>query len=190
MHIITGLLISALLGRKNKTGEGKKGERAVGFRDILEVRHAIPGRIRLFAPLLKKSEEAARHLIKELSKARGIEAIHVEPATGTVLLLYDKEKLAETVVFGAVLQLLGLESEVEKRPESLMAAGIRDVSEAANRAIYEGSGGVIDLWTLVPMALAAYGLYRISKPGGLNVPGGFTLLWWAYMQLIAGRRRG
>ena len=63
---------------------------------------------------------------------------------------------------------------------------MKDASESLNRAIYEKSGGIIDLWTTIPMALIGLGVYKMLKPGGISVPDGFTLMWWAYMQLFRG----
>jgi hypothetical protein len=121
-----------------------------------------------------------------MSRADGIESVNVSRITGSALLFFDRSKVEAAVVFGAVLKVLGLESEVEKTPDAFFAKGINNGAEALNRALYEKSGGLVDLWTAIPIALAALGIYKLSKPGGFNVPGGFTLLWWAYMQLFRG----
>lgn len=181
MHIITGLLISALLGKKSGS---PRDPGLVSFRNILEIRHSLPGRLRLYAPCLKTDTAPGEHLTEVLTKAEGIEGVEVSPVTGTALIRYKPEQVDGSVVFGATLRILDLESEVEKAPESLVSSGIRNGSDALNRALYEKSGGIIDLWTAIPVGLLIVGLYKMLKPGGLGVPGGFTLLWWAYMQLF------
>ena len=117
MHIITGLLISALIGKKKKQ-QGAEGAHIHGFRGIAEVRHRLPGRMRLYAPILKTTSEAGRHLMQELSKARGVSSIQVSDISGTTLIQYDPEKVDESLIFTAVIHLLGLEKEIEERPES------------------------------------------------------------------------
>ena len=72
MHIITGLLISAFLGRKTAETEGM-GAGFKGFRNILEIRHMIPGRMRLYAPVIRENTELGGRLERELRKADGID---------------------------------------------------------------------------------------------------------------------
>jgi hypothetical protein len=180
MHILTGLLISAFLGKKQAT---KGSEAVIGFRNILEVRHTISGRMRLYAPVLRGNPSLGEHLVVELGKADGITTIETSPVTGTVMIEFTSGKVKAPIVFGAVAHLLGLEEEIDKPPQSLMASGIKSATESLNRALYEKSGGIIDLWTLIPMSLVGFALYQMRQPGGIGTPGAFTLLWWAYMQL-------
>ncbi|MBT3272765.1 MAG: hypothetical protein HN368_06400 [Spirochaetales bacterium] len=187
MHIITGLLISAFLGRK-KDKDDSVGTGFPGFRYVLEIRHAIPGRMRLYAPVLKENNELGESLVRDLGKADGINSIDTSPITGTALISYNSQKVEAQIVFGAVVRLLGLEKDIEKTPESRVSKGIQSMSDSVNRALYEKSSGLVDLHTLLPVVLAGFGIYKITRPGGLNAPGGITLLWWAYMQLLAEKK--
>ncbi len=56
MHIITGIIVSALLG-----GKKKKGFR--GFRGVVEVLHIIPGRVRFSVPSIRDNEDACHQLL-------------------------------------------------------------------------------------------------------------------------------
>ena len=142
--------------------------------------------MRLYAPTLSGNEETAGVLQGELSKISGIRSVKVSSITGTTLIEYENRELDGRLVFAVVARLLGLENEIEQQPEPTLVTGMRDLSESLNRATYEKTGGVIDLRTLVPLVLIGYGVYKMTRPGALSMPGGFTLLWWGYTSLLRG----
>ena len=185
MHIITGLIVSALLGRKRNA---RADSAPIGFRNILEVGHSAPGRLRLYAPMVKGNSRGAIELQHELGKAEEIVSIEVSTITGSILVRFDRDRIEPQIVLGAVAQILGLDADIERVPESAAATTLREAANTLNRGVYEMSGGLLDFSTLVPLTLLAIGLYTLMLPGGRKTPGAFTLLWWAYLQLIAGNR--
>ena len=185
MHIITGLIISALLGSKRNEPSDTA---PIGFRNILEVGHSAPGRLRLYAHKLQGNGTGARDLQRELDKADEIESVEASTITGSILVRFDKDRIEAQIVLGAVAQILGLDADVEEVPESTLATALREGVKSLNRGVYEMSGRLVDFSTLVPLTLLGIGLYTLGQPGGRKHPGAFTLLWWAYLQLFAGTR--
>ena len=184
MHIITGLLVSAML-----RGKGSPEQRGVpSFRGVLETKHLLPSRIRLSIPTLVQNHDAKETVLAGLKRLKGIETVSVNLISGSVVIFYDNTKLKPELVIAAMVRILGLEKEIEKPPLSMVSKELTQLGEALNRALFEQSGGLLDLWTAVPLMLAGFGIYKLfSGAGALGGPGALTLLWWAYSTLFKGR---
>jgi hypothetical protein len=172
MHIITGLILSALLG-----GNKKKGFR--GFRGVIEVLHSIPSRVRFYVPSIRDNEEACHQLEKQLLNADAIQQIKINPLTGTILIMYYQEQIDVATLTGVLVKLLELEEAIEERPESLLGKEITAVLDAINRSIYESTNGMADLNSLVTTTFLTMGLYALLR-GSRALPAGLSLLFWAY----------
>ena len=183
MHIITGLLVSALLGKSSSTNS-KTGRKPVGFHGVLEVRHFIPGRIRYWAPKLSRRGEQGEELTRGLPKVKGVTSVTVSEVTGSILVRFDPGALSRDIITAALIHLLELDDEVNTRPVPTLSKELHGMADALNQAVYEKTGGLIDLWTTIPLALGGLGIYKMLQPGGLSFPTGFTLLWWAYMSFF------
>ena len=183
MHIITGIIISALLGKKKKDNPDNSQKKPMGFRNVLEVRHFIPGRIRLYAPIIRYADFGSIAVKEKLSSINGIVGVSSSTVSGTLLINFDPAVLTPDVVFAAAVHVLGIQDEIEEIPKSFVSSEIKNIGDSLNRALYEKSGGLLDFRTLIPITLAGLGVYKMLQPGGLSIPGGFTLLWWAFMRL-------
>ena len=172
MHIITGIIVSALLG-----GKKKKGFR--GFRGVVEVLHSIHGRVRFFVPSLKNNQEACDQLEKQLLNAEAIHQLRINPLTGSILMLFDPEKIDLATLTGVLVKLLGLEEAVEERPESFLGKEISAVLDSLNRSIFESTNGMADLNSLVTTTFLSMGFYALLR-GSRSLPAGLSLLFWAY----------
>ncbi len=173
MHIITGIIVSALLSGKKK----KKGFR--GFRGVVEVLHSIPGRVRFSVPSIRDNEDACHQLEKQLLKADAIQQIRVNPLTGTILILFNPEKIDLATLTGVLVKLLGLEEAIEERPESFLGKEITAVLDSLNRSIYESTNGMADLNSMVATTFLSMGLFALLR-GSRALPAGISLLFWAY----------
>ena len=187
MHIITGLVMASLLKR------GK--EKAVPQSPLLRLaapvrtRHLLPGRARFEVPRLKGDANTAEDLALSLQRIQSVEAVRVSPVTGSVILCYDPEAISPELLVAAIIKLLGLETELDRAPSSVVSRELREVSHAVNRAVYDRTGGIVDLRTAMFLTLAAVGVTRLWRGGTLALPAGFTLLWWAGNGLL-GKRGG
>lgn len=172
MHIFTLMLVSKLLSGKTK-------RRFKGFKGVVEVKHAIPGRIRFAIPLLKNNQEGCDKLKKQLVKADVIKEISINALTGSLLMVYDKNRTDETTLTGVVVKLLGLEDQVEKSPLSNIGREINQVMKTMNTSIYEYSNGMVDLNNLVTVTFFTMGAYSLIRNPRM-LPSGLSLLYWAY----------
>ena len=58
------------------------------FKDILEVKHSIPGRIRIQCKVLKDNPHGKQALLNTFSQIPGITEISINPYIGTILIKY------------------------------------------------------------------------------------------------------
>lgn len=173
MHILTGLLLSKLL-----SGAGQK-KAFKGFRGIVEVRHALPGRIRFHIPVLKMDIEKGQLLQKELAKAASIEKVFINPLLGSVLIIFDNNKIDEVTLTAVLARLLRLEKEIRKTPRSLIGQELGSLLKSANSSVYEQSNGLLDLNTAITLSFLSLGVWSVFRNPKV-LPAGISLIYWAY----------
>lgn len=177
MHLVTGFLLTALLGRKGSDTR----PRLPSFPGILETVHVLPGRMRLRTPALAGDARLGGDVEKRLRRLEGITSVRISTVTGSLLITFDPQVVGPEILLAAVIRLLGLEERLERAPRSRIGHEIRELGAALNQAVHQQTGGMIDLWTGLPLVLAAVGIRNIlAKNGQLGLP----LLWWAYVSLF------
>lgn len=177
MHIVTGLLLTTLLGRNRGTSR----LRLPSFPGVLETAHALPGRLRFRVPAIRGHREAAAEVQARLQRLEGVNTAEVSQTTGSVLLTYRQAVVEPELLFAGVVRLLGLDQQIKKTPRSRVARELRDAGEALNRAVHARTGGVIDLWTALPLVLVVLGVRNLASRHSQM---GWPLLWWAYLALF------
>ena len=177
MHIMTGLLLASLFGRKS----GPDRPPLPTFPGVLETVHVLPGRIRLRTPRLVRRPREAEALQHRLARLAGVHDVAVNPLSGSICVRFAPDRVRPELLFGAVIRLLGLERELQRRPRSRIGQGIRDGGDALNRALHSQTGGLLDLWTAVPLALTGLAMRNIAT----GQPYGWPMLWWAYRSLFS-----
>jgi hypothetical protein len=123
----------------------------------------------------------------KLEGVEGINSVEVNSTTGSVLIGYDESEVRPELLFAAIVRLLGLEDEVENPPAPLVARELNKVAQSLNRAVYEKTGGVFNLWTGLLIGLAAFGIREALRDRTRAWPAGFTMVWWAVNSM--GRQR-
>jgi hypothetical protein len=187
MHIITGLIVAGLVGRKNKQ---RRGRLVTMFRTgPVQTVHWLPGRVRFRASRLAENGEAHVVVQEKLGQVEGVESVKVNRSIGTVLITYREEDVSPELLYSALVRLLGLDDQVHQDPQPLVARELRTVLDSLNRVVYEQTRGVIDFQTGLLILLAALGTRKILSEGASTLPTGFTLLWWATTALLV-RGRG
>jgi hypothetical protein len=187
MHILTGLLVAGLVGRKKKQGTGTV---VTLFRTgPVQTVHWLPGRVRFRAAKLAENGEARLLVEDKLGQVEGVESVQVNPAIGSVLIRYREERLRPELLYSALVRLLGLDDEVRRTPEPIVTRELRGAVDSLNRVVYEQTRGLIDFWTALFIVLAAVGAKKVLSEGRQTLPTGFTLLWWAMTALLV-RGRG
>ena len=179
MHILTGMLLAALAGRK-------KGEGRTAVTHLPQIRlgpvqtvHALPGRIRFRIPSLVGDPTRKDILLERIPGISGVESVEASHISGSVVIRYRDEEIHPDLLFAAIIRLLGLEKELDKPPRPIFTREIQLLGQSLNRAVYEKSGGIIDLWSAFFLVLAAVGIQKMLAQKGMSFPTGFTLVWWA-----------
>jgi hypothetical protein len=177
MHLVIGFLASALMAARRRRGaRSPLLELSYPIRTL----HLLPGRVRFEVPKLRGVSDDAEKLAATLRRLDGVGEVRVTPSIGTVLVRFDPSVLQAELLVAAIVRLLGLEREMESAPPSAAARQIRGAARALDRAVFDSTGGVLDLRTALPLVLAGLGAYRVITRQGAILPTGLTLLWWSY----------
>lgn len=96
--------------------------------------HEVPGRLRIKLPELRRNDELADELQRELNSLYGVESTMVNTVTGSVIVHHD----AEIIGSGSILAFLASEKYIdlsravssEKHTEKILAHAGRAVSKA------------------------------------------------------------
>lgn len=148
------------------------------FRGVAEVRSSLPGRMRLYLPAVQQQPETAQQMAAQLEGTGVIHQVTVQPVTGSVLVQYDETRVQASVVFGAVLKLMGLDEKIKAAPVSKIRQGIGLLLRSIDQAVLNATGDLLDAPTLAAGVLTVAAL-RSKKQEGWAAPGAMTLLWWA-----------
>jgi hypothetical protein len=183
--MITGLLISLILGKKTM----KKNTGFLNFYGVIETKHVLPGRMRVHVPKIIGNEDLKKKFVDQMNQLEDILDVDASTVTGSITIRYNEDKIEQPLLFALLIRLLGLEEEVERLPQSVIAKSIRNGLDSLNRGVYEYSQGYLDLWTAVPFLLTGLGVYSMIKNPQNKFPAGFTMLWWAYSAIFQGERR-
>ena len=181
MHIITGLIVAGLLGRKK---DGTKPFMPRWSAGPLQTVHVIPGRIRFVTSLIEANEKARSAILEKFPLIDGVESVEVNTVSGSILIHYQEESVQPELLFAALVRVLGLEKELEKPPQSIISKELQLAGDSINRAFHEKTGGLLDFWTVALILLAVVGVRRVILQGMGAFPAGFTLLWWAANDLL------
>jgi hypothetical protein len=179
MHILTGLLITGLLGKR----------RMPSLLPLLragpvQTAHTMPGRVRFRVPTLQGDAQQGALLQERLSQLEGVQSVAVTAQTGSVLIEYREGRVRAELLFAATVRLLGLDAELARTPRPSVVRELRSLLDSLNRVVYDRTGGLLDFTSAMSILLAAIGIRQMSREGAKALPGGFTLIWWAMHQLF------
>ena len=107
------------------------------FKDILEVKHSIPGRIRIQCKVLKDNPHGKQALLNTFSQIPGITEISINPYIGTILIKYEEETIGSImskdfisfnldITIGEIIDIL---RESNPEDEELNSIFIKDEDE-------------------------------------------------------------
>lgn len=180
--LITYFITKKLLESNQEKTKGRNST-LPSFKNIIEVKHFLPGRIRMYTPKLVNNQKDKKHLINQLLGIDGIDKIEINTITGSLLILYDINKVECSILYSAIIRLLDLEQYIDRNEKPLILREIHEISKALNRGMYEKTNGIIDIKTLISLSLVFIALKEYYSNSNINKPGVYTLLWWAYSSL-------
>lgn len=156
----------------------KAHQQIVSFSGVLEVVHALPGRMRLRMPSLRARARALAEFATSLKRLEGIQDVTVNPVLGTALVRYDAAKLTPSLVVAAATHGFDFETAVRNH-QSLVGGELRALHYAFNQAIMQRTGGVLDLPALMTVLLIVTFVRGITGRGGPKVSP-LAVLWWLH----------
>ncbi len=179
MHVLTGMLIAALLGKRSnrpavlalKTGP-------------VRTDHWLPGRVRFRIPSLGENAEGVGLLEQKLPTLPGVRRVEIHRATGSLLIDYAPDEVQPELLFAAAVRLLGLDDQLTSTPSPRIVGELRSVVAALNRAVYDRTSGLLDFTSALMILLAATGVRGVMREGIRSLPAGFTLLYWGLTHLL------
>lgn len=181
---ISALLLINAFNRKNRDKDlsgGNEGNnlKLPSFKNALEVKSSIPGRVRFYAPVLVGNIEAANIFIDKISKISVIKSCRVNTLTGTIVMVYDHEQLDPQTLEGAVIKLLGIDKSIDEGRVSEVKKFSEKIFAAVNNGLYDFTNGLLDVKSLASLSLLAAAIFDRRRYGGGRTPGYATLCWWS-----------
>ncbi len=160
----------------------KKQKDRLSIKGIIEVKHCIENRLRVFVPILKNNDDAVNSLISELSKIEIISAVEASPITGTVTLKFDQSQIEPVLLLGAIVKILGLETQISKEENAELESEFAVLTKSIDSSVMKVSNDKLDIKstvTVLIIASLAYNLF-VNKAPLTSLPSPITLLWWMY----------
>lgn len=154
------------------------------FYGILEVKHRLPGRVRLQIDSLKGNEEISKYLEEKLKSVNGIDKISVNSLVGSVLVKYDEKIIESMFLIGIILNILGLEDKVFEKKNGTLHSIMKETVDMLDLTIYNKTKGILDLKTVIALFFMGYGFKKVRQ--NPIMPNGVNLLWWGYNLIIRG----
>jgi len=168
----------------------------------VRVVHALPRRVRLKISGLKGDSSFARELEKALWGIRGVCRVDANPATGSVLMLYDDSMRWQDSIPAVAREIVAVAPHLDEKtvarhltatPEPppdgplLQASDVTGFLGGVNATVRTTTGG-LDLKVLVPLALVLLGVRGFFSAEKGVAPRWYDLLWFgfgAFMMLNA-----
>ncbi|WP_297436489.1 HMA2 domain-containing protein [uncultured Clostridium sp.] len=177
---LAGKVVSEMLVKEKK--KSKNSLNLPSFKGVIEVKHSLRGRVRLYVPIVKNNEEAGQLLISQLGRVETISHIEVNSVTGSVVIKYDAEKIDPALLIGVVAKLLQIESELTKNKEALVSKELGNVKEALNMSIYNKTNGILDMKSVYIIMILFFGVRKIRQMPTM-LPNGYSMIRWAYKDI-------
>lgn len=158
---------------------------------VIQVIHAIPGRLRLKVVPLKNNPSLAQEIQAQIKTLPGISAVEVNPTTGSLLLVFKVSKgqdkrtarflsvILKTISPGlSVQQVLDWLNPAPPSGQSYSYSNtVASFFQGLNTRVGNALGG-LDWKVLLPGALFVLGLRGLIAKNG-TPPAWYNLLWFA-----------
>ena len=129
MHLVTGLLLAGLLGKKRR----RRTLLPMLRTGPVQTAHWMPGRVRFRVPSLAEDTAGAALVRQKLPTLPGVQSVELRPATGSVLIAYRQEEVRPELLFAAVVRLLNLDAELRRMPQPIVTRELKEILGSANR---------------------------------------------------------
>jgi hypothetical protein len=161
-------------------------------RRFIQLVHALPGRARFRLPWLhdQRWPEEVTRLADDLARMPGMKEVQIRAYTGSVLCLYDAQRLDDAAIQAELVRLTGVEITIgpgERPPvdDTLRRAGPGDVAQELARffknlddEILTATRGKLDMGTLATFGFLGAGALNVAIGSKATAPPWFNLAWW------------
>lgn len=179
-------ILSYMLANNKKVRQNNQ-LRLPSFPGVLEIKSAIKGRIRFYIPLLKGNADLAERISSQLQNIALIKEVTISPATASLLIKYEWDKIEPHVLEGAVIKLFGLDEHIDQKQISFVEREIHTMTAAVNQAVLEKTSGFMDAKYMVAAGFIVMGILKIVQGSAASL-NPFNLLWWASNIVFKGGR--
>ncbi len=154
-------------------------------REVLEVVHHHPGRLRVRAEVFRGGPDVdgrVREAAAVMRALPGVARFAHNPHTGSLLIEYEPglaqpdEILAQLADAAGVLPCDHRALSLSRSPALIAVGAMQEINAIAG----ELTGQKADLRTLVPVGLAALSAYAFATSKEPRLPRWDNLLWWSY----------
>jgi hypothetical protein len=170
----------------------------VSFANVVETVHALPGRLRFrYRPLRGDADETRAGAIADaLVRAPGVRDVSVTPATGSVVVVFDPERVAPARLTRLLQETTRAERvcalgedapsrpPVPREPSKLALAAARFFEEI-NEDVRSATDGQADLATLMPVGFVGLGIAEVAASRELPAPPWWSLFWWSFRSFLS-----
>jgi hypothetical protein len=151
----------------------------------LHIASHVPGRLRVRADKLC-CEGAAAPIAERLRVEEGVHSIVHSEVTGSVLVLYDPQRIQLDRVLSLVLEagaMSDIAVEAPRPPAGAPGGRFRAVLRHVDARACQAANGRIDIRTAVPATLLVAGLGRFVR-GNRLVPKWYELVLWSFVTFV------
>jgi hypothetical protein len=128
---------------------------------------------------------------KKLAVLSGVEAVDISELSAGILIVHRRGEIDSLLAAVQEQGLFRIAAAESRKPATLrqgIAAGFRTV----NRRVGSATGGSADLWDVVFLGLAGFGVYQLFR-GNVTSPMWYIAFWYAfniYMKAESGDASG
>lgn len=155
--------------------------RQPSFSGVLEVRHAIKGRIRLSIPSLKRNLVGAENFKRQLTRLQGIETVSVNLFLGTVLITYNPRILNQLLVISASTHCFDFDRQLEQH-QSVFGCETKAIRFALDQALLRNTYGILDLRSAMTLMFMVTLIRGIMRQGSVPFNPLHTI-WWLFQSV-------
>ncbi len=183
--LVLPILGQALLaGNKNKRKSNTLN--LPSFKNVLEVKSAIPGRIRFYSPYIKNNPSIVAQAREQIIRLKVVRYVEINPVTGSLLIKYNAIEIEPHLLEAATLKLLGLEEATKAASGSLIGKELKNLGSAFSQSVSDKTGGLLDAKTLIALVLMGVGVFGLLK-NPLSIPSGYNFLLWGGQMVFGGK---
>ena len=161
-----------------------------------QVLHFTPGRIRIKHSKVKDNAAFAEEIQRKLSSVSGVSQVKANPLTGSVLVLFDDQRVeppSSLLDMGQTLDLFpenfdvsSLSTGQQIQAEDSGRVDLPNLAEVIdglfailNGRVAKATGGVADLKELIPLALSLLGFVKALRSKPASIPW-HSYFWYAF----------